>query len=186
VSAEKRVIVHTDGACSGNPGPGGWGAILEYDGGPFVGWQRQENGPSVQQALEEAIHGFCGAVTPTTAAGRTDAGVHALGQVAHFDLAAPRAPDTVRDALNAHLRPHPIAILAAEAVPLDFDARRSALRRHYLYRIANRRPDLALDRGRQFVQLHHLLLLRIRVMFCGILLCGRSNNVLCRIFVCLG
>ena len=81
-------------------------------------------------------------------AGRTDAGVHALGQVAHFDLAKDRDTDTVRDALNAHLRPHPVAVLTAERVGRDFDARRSALRRHYLYRIVNRRPDLALDRGR--------------------------------------
>ena len=81
-------------------------------------------------------------------AGRTDAGVHALGQVAHFDLASERETDTVRDAINAHLRPLPVAILSAEKVPGGFDARRSAVRRHYLYRIANRRPDLALDRGR--------------------------------------
>jgi tRNA pseudouridine38-40 synthase len=81
-------------------------------------------------------------------AGRTDAGVHALGQVAHFDLASERDTDTVRDAINAHLRPLPVAILSAEQVPGDFDARRSAVRRHYLYRIANRRPDLAIERGR--------------------------------------
>ena len=81
-------------------------------------------------------------------AGRTDAGVHALGQVAHFDLSSERETDTIRDALNAHLRPHPMAILSAEKVAADFDARRSAVRRHYLYRIANRRPDLAIDRGR--------------------------------------
>jgi tRNA pseudouridine38-40 synthase len=81
-------------------------------------------------------------------AGRTDAGVHALGQAAHFDLASERDTDTVRDAINAHLRPLPVAILSAEKVPGDFDARRSAVRRHYLYRIANRRPDLALERGR--------------------------------------
>jgi tRNA pseudouridine38-40 synthase len=81
-------------------------------------------------------------------AGRTDAGVHALGQVAHFDLASERDTDTVRDAINAHLRPLPVAILSAERAPGDFDARRSAVRRHYLYRIANRRPDLAIERGR--------------------------------------
>src|SRR4030095_12837516 len=81
-------------------------------------------------------------------AARTDAGVHALGQVGHFDLSAERDTDTIRDAVNAHLRPHPVAILSAEKVAPDFDARRSAVRRHYLYRIANRRPDLALERGR--------------------------------------
>ena len=122
--------------------------IIEYDGAPFVGWQVQDNGPSVQGALAAAIAAFCGESVAVQGAGRTDAGVHALGQVAHFDLAGARAADTVLAALNAHLRPHPIAILAAEVAPPDFDARRSALRRHYLYRIVNRRPDLALDRGR--------------------------------------
>jgi tRNA pseudouridine38-40 synthase len=121
---------------------------IEYDGAPFVGWQLQDNGPSVQGAIVAAVAAFCGETVAVQGAGRTDAGVHALGQVAHFDLAGARAPDTVRDALNAHLRPHPIAILAAEVAPPNFDARRSALRRHYLYRIVNRRPDLALDRGR--------------------------------------
>jgi tRNA pseudouridine38-40 synthase len=81
-------------------------------------------------------------------AGRTDAGVHALGQVAHFDLSGERDTDIIRDALNAHLRPHPVAVLSAEQVPADFDARRSAVRRHYLYRIVNRRADLAIERGR--------------------------------------
>ena len=121
---------------------------IEYDGAPFVGWQLQENGLSVQGALVAAISAFCGEKVAVQGAGRTDAGVHALGQVAHFHLASEREPDTVRDALNAHLRPHPVAILAVEKVAPDFDARRFALRRHYLYRIANRRPDLALDRGR--------------------------------------
>jgi tRNA pseudouridine38-40 synthase len=121
---------------------------IEYDGSPFAGWQVQDNAPSVQGALSAAIEAFCGERVSVQGAGRTDAGVHALGQVAHFDLAAEREPDTVRDALNAHLRPLPVAVLSAERVPADFDARRSALRRHYLYRIANRRPDLALDRGR--------------------------------------
>jgi tRNA pseudouridine38-40 synthase len=122
--------------------------IIEYDGAPFVGWQLQDNGLSVQGAIAAAIAAFSGELVAVQGAGRTDAGVHALGQVAHFDLATERDTDTVRDALNAHLRPHPVAILSAEKVPPDFDARRSALRRHYLYRIANRRPDLALDRGR--------------------------------------
>ncbi len=121
---------------------------VEYDGTPFVGWQVQENGPSVQGAIAAAIEAFSGEKASVQGAGRTDAGVHALGQVAHFDLAGERDLGTIRDALNAHLRPHPIAVLAAERVPDDFDARRSARARHYLYRIANRRPDLALERGR--------------------------------------
>jgi len=122
--------------------------IIEYDGAPFVGWQLQDNGLSVQGAIAAAVAAFSGEKAAVQGAGRTDAGVHALGQVAHFDLQSERAPDTIRDALNAHLRPHPVAILTAEKVSPDFDARRSALRRHYLYRIANRRPDLALERGR--------------------------------------
>jgi len=121
---------------------------IEYDGTPFVGWQVQDNGPSVQGALIAAVAAFSGETVPVQGAGRTDAGVHALGQVAHFDLSAERDPDTVRDALNAHIRPWPVAILAAERVPASFDARRSATQRHYLYRIVNRRPDLALERGR--------------------------------------
>ena len=122
--------------------------IVEYDGAPFVGWQLQEKDLSVQGALMAAIGAFSGEKVMVQGAGRTDAGVHAIGQVAHFDLAVERETDTVRDAINAHLRPHPVAVLSAEKVPADFDARRSALRRHYLYRISNRRPDLALDRGR--------------------------------------
>jgi tRNA pseudouridine38-40 synthase len=122
--------------------------IIEYDGAPFVGWQLQEKGLSVQGVIMAAIQGFSGEKVAVQGAGRTDAGVHALGQVAHFDLARERTTDTIRDALNAHLRPHPVAILSAERVADSFDARRSALRRHYLYRIANRRPDLALERGR--------------------------------------
>ena len=122
--------------------------IIEYDGAPFAGWQLQDNEPSVQRALMAAIEAFSGEKVMVQGAGRTDAGVHALGQVAHFDLANERETDTVRDALNAHLRPHPVAVLSAESVPAGFDARRSAVRRHYLYRIGNRRPDLALDRPR--------------------------------------
>jgi tRNA pseudouridine38-40 synthase len=122
--------------------------IVEYDGAPFVGWQVQHNGPSVQGAIAAAILAFSGEPAAVQGAGRTDAGVHALGQVAHFDLAREHAPDTVRDALNAHLRPHPVAVLAAEQVDDTFDARFSARRRHYLYRIVNRRADLTLDLGR--------------------------------------
>ena len=121
---------------------------VEYDGGPYVGWQRQDNGPSVQQALEEAVAGFCGETATVQGAGRTDAGVHALGQVAHVDIAKDTDAETVRDALNAHLKPQPIAVLEAEAVSDDFHARFSAVRRRYLYRIVNRRAPLALERGR--------------------------------------
>ena len=122
--------------------------IVEYDGAPFSGWQYQENSPSVQRAIMTAVEAFSGEKVMVQGAGRTDAGVHALGQVAHFDLASDRETDTVRDAINAHLRPLPVAILSAEKVSGGFDARRSAVRRHYLYRIANRRPDLAIERGR--------------------------------------
>ena len=120
---------------------------LEYHGGPFVGWQRQANGPSVQQALEEAIQRFCGEAVRATCAGRTDAGVHAAGQVAHVDLVRDWPADTVRDAVNAHLRPQPLAVRTAVAVGVDFHARHSALRRHYRYRIVNRRAPLTFDRG---------------------------------------
>jgi tRNA pseudouridine38-40 synthase len=121
---------------------------IEYDGRPFVGWQVQDNGPSVQGVLMAAIAAFCGEEASVQGAGRTDAGVHALAQVAHVDLAKDWDEDTVRDAVNAHLRPHPIAVLRAERVVDTFDARFSAIRRHYRYRIINRRADLALERGR--------------------------------------
>jgi len=122
--------------------------LIEYDGAPFVGWQMQASDPSVQGAVMAAVEAFCGERVKVQGAGRTDTGVHALGQVAHVDLAKDWDPDTVRDALTAHLRPQPIAVLAAERVPDTFDARFSARQRHYLYRIVNRRPDLALERGR--------------------------------------
>jgi tRNA pseudouridine38-40 synthase len=121
---------------------------VEYDGAPFVGWQVQENGVSVQGVLTAAIDAFCGETVAVHGAGRTDAGVHARGQVAHVDLAKAWDIDTVRDAVNAHLRPHPVAVLAAEITAEDFDARFSARKRHYLYRIVNRRADLALERRR--------------------------------------
>lgn len=120
---------------------------IEYDGRPFVGWQRQVNGLSVQQAVEEAILRFCGEDIRITAAGRTDAGVHAIGQVAHADIARPTDPGTVRDALNFHLKPLPVVILSAEAVDESFDARTSAILRAYRYRIVNRRAPLALEAG---------------------------------------
>jgi tRNA pseudouridine38-40 synthase len=122
--------------------------ILEYDGTPYVGWQVQENGASVQGRLAEAIKSFSGQDTIPRGAGRTDAGVHALGQVAHFDLVKEWSPDTVRDALNAVLRPDPISVLACETASPDFDARFSARARHYLYRIVSRRSPLALERMR--------------------------------------
>lgn len=126
-----------------------WKIIIEYDGGPFAGWQAQENGPSVQQALEGAIKAFSGESVRLHAAGRTDAGVHALGQVAHFDLEKDADASTVRDAINAHLRPKPIAVLEAEALSPEFHARFSAKKRHYLYRILhNRRSPVVLDAGR--------------------------------------
>ena len=120
---------------------------IEYDGAPFCGWQYQENGPSIQGALEAAVKAMTGDNVRVHGAGRTDAGVHALAQVAHIDLAKEYRADRVRDALNAHLRPHPIGVLSAEIVPDTFEARFSAIRRHYLYRIANRRANLALGVG---------------------------------------
>jgi tRNA pseudouridine38-40 synthase len=130
--------------------------ILEYDGTPFVGWQIQENGPSVQGRLAEAIKAFSGEDTVPRGAGRTDAGVHALGQVAHFDLAKDWPLNKVRDALNAQLRPDPISVLACDYAAEDFDARFSAVARHYLYRIVNRRAPLALDRNRAWLVVHEL------------------------------
>jgi tRNA pseudouridine38-40 synthase len=122
--------------------------IVEYDGRPFVGWQIQDNGPTVQGLLTAAAEGFCGEKVSIQGAGRTDAGVHALGQVCHVDLTKDWDKDTVRDAFNANLRPHPIAVIAAEKVDYSFDARFSAIKRHYLYRIINRRADLTFERGR--------------------------------------
>jgi tRNA pseudouridine38-40 synthase len=130
--------------------------ILEYDGTPFVGWQMQENGPSVQGRLAEAIKAFSGEESIPRGAGRTDTGVHALGQAAHFDLAKDWAKDKIRDALNAQVRPDPISVLACEPVPDDFDARFSATARHYRYRIVNRRSPLALDRDRAWHVVHAL------------------------------
>ena len=121
---------------------------IEYDGTPFVGWQMQGVGASVQSVLTEALAGCCNHAVKVAGAGRTDAGVHALGQVAHVDLAKDWRADKLRDAMNAHLRPHPVAVLAAGKVADDFDARFSARKRHYLYRIVNRRADLALERTR--------------------------------------
>ena len=121
---------------------------IEYDGAPFAGWQIQAEETTVQGVLTLAVAAFAGESALVQGAGRTDAGVHARAQVAHVDLAKDWDTDTVRDALNAHLRPHPVAVLAAEKVAGDFNARTSAVKRHYLYRIVNRRADLTLDRGR--------------------------------------
>jgi len=119
--------------------------VIEYDGTPFVGWQVQAAGRSVQGAVEQALLTLTGETVGVRASGRTDAGVHALGQVAHFDLARAWAPDVVRNALNAHLRPDPVSILSCSEAAPDFDARFSALRRHYVYRICLRRSPPALD-----------------------------------------
>lgn len=122
--------------------------IIEYDGTPFVGWQLQDGQLSVQEVLENAIKAFSGEPVRTQAAGRTDAGVHALGQTAHFDLEKDWDPFRVSEALNYHLRPHPVAILSCEKVGDDFEARFSARSRHYEYRILNRRARPALDEKR--------------------------------------
>ena len=121
---------------------------IEYDGTGLVGWQRQANGLSVQQALETAIVNFSGESATVHGAGRTDAGVHALAQTAHVDLARAVAPEVLRSAVNYHLRPANIAVLVAEPVPESFDARLSASGRIYLYRILNRRAPPVLERGR--------------------------------------
>src|SRR6185437_10048530 len=121
---------------------------VEYDGTPFVGWQRQDNGASVQGALEAAIEKLSGARVTVTGAGRTDAGVHALGQVAHFDLEKSYEPGEVQGALNHYLRPAPVMVLEAALAADDFHARFSAKARHYLFRILNRRSPPALDANR--------------------------------------
>jgi tRNA pseudouridine38-40 synthase len=121
---------------------------LEYDGAPFVGWQRQENGLSVQEALEGALFAMTGQKTTAHGAGRTDAGVHAWGQVAHVDLERDWDPFRLGEGLNALIHPHAVAVVRAERARADFDARHSATARHYLYRIVNRRAPLTLERGR--------------------------------------
>lgn len=121
---------------------------IEYDGTPFVGWQVQPEGVSIQGALEAAVLKLTGEPARMRGAGRTDAGVHARGQVAHFDLAREWPPDKLRDGLNFYLKPQPIVVLAASAAPADFDARFSATARHYLYRILARRSPPALGRNR--------------------------------------
>lgn len=125
-----------------------WKLTIEYDGTPFVGWQRQEEDPSVQGAIEKAIHAFCGEEVTLHVAGRTDAGVHAVGQVAHVDLEKDVSEKTVRDAINAHLRPLPVAIVKAEPVSQDFHARFGAKHRVYCYRmLVGRMAAPAIDDG---------------------------------------
>jgi tRNA pseudouridine38-40 synthase len=120
---------------------------VEFDGRPFMGWQRQAHGPSVQQAIEEAIATVTGEAAVVHAAGRTDAGVHGLAMVAHTDIAKAIAPFRLMEALNALVKPNPIAILDCETVPDDWHARFSCIGRSYLYRIVNRRAPLTLDLG---------------------------------------
>ena len=121
---------------------------IEYDGTPFVGWQRQAEGVSIQGALENAILKFSGETIGVRGAGRTDAGVHALGQVGHFDLTKTWDAGRIRDAMNFHLRPHPIAVLSSALVDDTFDARFSAVKRHYEYRLLTRRAPPILQRHR--------------------------------------
>ena len=125
-----------------------WKLLIEYDGTPFVGWQRQDNGPSVQAAMERAVRAFAQEERLVQCAGRTDAGVHALGQVAHVDIEKPVSALKLRDALNHHLKPDPVAVLAVEAVSPDFHARFSATGRAYLYRVLDRRAPPTIERGK--------------------------------------
>ena len=122
--------------------------IVEYDGRPFMGWQRQAHGPSVQQAIEEAIQAITGEEVTLHAAGRTDAGVHALAMTAHADIAKGIAPQRLMAGINAKLRPLPVAILSTAKADAEFHARFSCIGRRYLYRILNRRAPLALEAGR--------------------------------------
>ena len=121
---------------------------IEYDGTHFVGWQRQENGLGVQEVIEKAIEKLSNQQVFVQCAGRTDSGVHAMGQVAHFDLAVEWSAQKIRDGLNYHLRPHQVAVLEAAEVKDDFNARFDAIQRCYLYRIVNRRAPVALDKDR--------------------------------------
>ncbi|MFO1243304.1 MAG: tRNA pseudouridine(38-40) synthase TruA [Rickettsiales bacterium] len=121
---------------------------IEYDGTPYAGWQRQDGPASVQQTLEEAVFKFCGKETELYCAGRTDAGVHALGQVAHIDLAKSYPPFTIMQAINFHMIPHPIVVTEVEEVDDIFHARFTARKRYYLYRILNRRARLGIDVNR--------------------------------------
>lgn len=121
---------------------------IEYDGGPFQGWQRLPDAPSVQGALEDAVEKLTGTRSEVIGAGRTDSGVHAIGQVAHVDIEKPFDAFKLSEAFNAHLRPHPISVLSAEVAEPAFHARFDAVRRHYVYTVVNRRAPLALERGK--------------------------------------
>jgi tRNA pseudouridine38-40 synthase len=125
-----------------------WRLTIEYDGGPFMGWQRQDHGPSVQQTLEEALQRMTGELGQFIAAGRTDAGVHALAMSAHVDVARELTPHRLREGLNALVRPNPVSVLEVEQVADDWHARFSCVGRRYLYRILARRAPPALDAGR--------------------------------------
>jgi tRNA pseudouridine38-40 synthase len=125
-----------------------WRLTIEYDGGPFMGWQRQDHGPSVQQTLEEALGRMTGEHSVISAAGRTDAGVHAMAMTAHVDIERPLTPQRLREGLNALVRPHPVSVLEVDEVAGDWHARFSCIGRRYLYRILNRRAPPALDAGR--------------------------------------
>ena len=125
-----------------------WRLTIEYDGGPFMGWQRQDHGPSVQQALEEALAKMTGELPAVHAAGRTDAGVHALAMSAHADIEKSLTEHHLREGVNALVRPHPISVLSVEKVADDWHARFSCVGRRYLYRILNRRAPPALERDK--------------------------------------
>ena len=124
--------------------------IIEYDGTDYVGWQRQDNGFSIQEAIENAIFKLTGEKIIIFGAGRTDAGVHALGQVAHFNLKKEFKADNIRDGLNQYLRPQPIAILSAEIVNDKFHSRFSAIKRTYKYIITNRRSPLTINKNKSW------------------------------------
>ena len=129
---------------------------VEYDGRPYMGWQRQAHGPSVQQTIEAAVTLVTGETAAVHAAGRTDAGVHATGMAVHVDIEKPITPYRLTEALNARTRPHPVAILACAAVPDDWHARFSCIGRRYIYRIVERRAPLTFDEGKAWRLPPHL------------------------------
>jgi tRNA pseudouridine38-40 synthase len=150
-----------------------WRLTVEFDGRPFMGWQRQDHGPSVQQALEEAIHRMTGQLAAVHAAGRTDAGVHALAMTAHVDVAKTVTEHRLREGINALVRPTPISVTGVERVADDWHARFSCIGRKYLYRILNRRAPPALDRGRVW---HIAVPLNVEAMTAGAaMLIGRHD-----------
>ena len=144
--------------------------VIEYDGAPFCGWQSQAEKCGVQDALSKAVKGFCGEEVTVYGAGRTDTGVHACGQVAHVDIAKETDAATLKKALNYHLKPMPVAILDAQLVAADFDARFSACKRHYLYRFIDRAAPLTLEKGRAWwvpVALNHTQMHAAAQVFLG-------------------